>query len=101
PWRAKNITWSTFDSLIEKEPAAGPSSQKYSSTSTSPPDTESTFSIEWSPCKAIPSTLWTEDASFTGVHVLGQITAFFPSITFFGPSTLSELEQLLQRNAIC
>ncbi len=94
PWRSRSVIWEYFKTSDN-------STQPRTSTSLSGPgsanaDSESTFSVEWSRCSSLPNSVWTEDATFMGVEVLGEITAFFPSVTFFGPSTLTEIDALLQ-----
>lgn len=56
---------------------------------------ESSFTIQWSQCRTIPTSMWTTDARFTGLHVLGDISTFSPTLTFFGSSTIKEIKQLL------
>ncbi len=56
---------------------------------------DSTFSIEWSRSSQITSSTWTSDALFTGQYVLGEIMAFFPTVTFFGISTVREIDSLI------
>lgn len=91
PWRARRVTWSSFHSGSELGQST---SSYYNSTSTI--DADSTFSVEWSRRSSLPSSQWTEDATFFGAHVMGQITTFLPVITFYGPSTLAEISGLIE-----
>ena len=61
---------------------------------------DSLFSIQWSQCKPLPSTMWTSDATFLGLNILGDLTVFFPAITFFGSSTIKEVQQLTSDNIL-
>lgn len=56
---------------------------------------DSTFSIEWCQNPEVRHSTWTSDASYFGQQVLGQLTSFFPSITFFGDVTISEIHSLI------
>ena len=53
------------------------------------------FTLQWSSSKPLSNALWTTDATFTGSHVLGDVTLFFPCTTFIGNSTVAEIETLL------
>lgn len=56
---------------------------------------DSTFSIEWYQNPLPRHCTWTSDASYFGQQVLGQVTSFFPCITFFGDATISEIRTLI------
>lgn len=56
---------------------------------------DSTFSVEWCQNPLARHSTWTSDASYFGHQVLGQLTSFFPSITFFGDATISEIQTLI------
>lgn len=58
--------------------------------------TESTFSMVWGRCTPPSTSFWTSDAIFSGFQVVGNVSTFFPCITFFGASTIREIETLLQ-----
>ena len=83
PWKALNLDISSVMPMNQDEHRGHET------------DTESFFSVQWSQCRPISSTLWTTDATFLGVQVLGDITSFFPSVTFFGASTIREVERLI------
>lgn len=53
------------------------------------------FTLQWTSSKPLSKTVWTTDATFTGSHVLGDVTLFFPCTTFIGNSTVTEIETLL------
>ena len=56
---------------------------------------DSTFSVQWNPCKQLSAKQWTSDATFFGLDVMGEVTLFFPSVTFFGACTVREIGNLL------
>ncbi len=88
PWRARIVHWPDF--------ARNPSSSlENQSASVSQQEPDATFSVQWSRCASLPHSQWTEDATYMGSEVMGEITAFFPSIIFFGPSTLKEIQTLM------
>ena len=82
PWKATTLQNSCFsaDSTIGAEQSC--------------PD-DSTFSLEWSSVAPVPKSVWTSDAVYFGEQVLGTVTAFFPSVTFFGEATTREIETLI------
>lgn len=53
--------------------------------------TDSTFTVQWTSAPPLSNKLWTSDATFFGTSVMGEVTIFFPSVTFFGSSTVIEL----------
>lgn len=97
PWRARRITWSYFTR------SNSPSDMKSSTVATlgvssqDTSDTDGTFSVQWSRCAPLSRSQWTDDATFMGSLVLGSMTLFFPSVIFFGPSTLYEIEALMHK----
>lgn len=99
PWRAQTITWSSFTntspSTSSYNTVPSVSTTTSSSSITSTTDCDSTFSVEWSRSAALSSKNWTDDATFFGRKVMGSITVFFPIVTFFGASTLAEIDNLL------
>lgn len=58
-------------------------------------DGDNTFSVQWTQLTPLSAAAWTSDARYFGEHVLGELSIFFPSITFFGHSTILEIEELL------
>ena len=54
-----------------------------------------TFSLQWTAAAPLSSSMWTTDATFMGLQVLGDVTSFLPCITFFGPSTIDEVQKLI------
>ena len=61
-------------------------------------DSDTSFTVQWSRSVPLPSSTWTEDATFMGNYVMGNISVFFPAVIFFGPSTVSEIQDLLERH---
>lgn len=55
---------------------------------------ESLYSVQWTPLPQVHSTLWTSDATYFGDDVMGEVTIFFPAVTFFGSSTIEEIRIL-------
>lgn len=96
PWRARRITLSPFINEAEHDPPSKSSSSN--STSTMGIYSDTSFGVQWSRCAALPSSSWTDDATFTGSLVMGTINLFFPSVTFFGPSTIAEIQALLAKH---
>lgn len=97
PWRARRITWSGFGtpSAVQSPPAVSSSNNSASSLTSAESDTS--FTVQWSRCAVLPSATWTEDATFMGSLLMGNISVFFPSVVFFGHSTTAEIRALLQR----
>ena len=58
---------------------------------------DSTFSVQWTPLSPLSTKTWTADATFLGSNVHGKVTIFFPSMTFFGHSMITEIENLINR----
>lgn len=106
PWRSRQIPWNSLLETISNSADAQSSSNLTSSTeptthtSTSTSGCDSTFSVEWSKCAPLPGSIWTEDACFMGLKVMGQITVFFPVVTFYGASTVAEIRNLLENHCI-
>lgn len=106
PWRSRQIPWNSLLDTNSKSADAQSSSNLTSSTeptthnSTSTSACDSTFSVEWSKCAPLPGSIWTEDACFMGLKVMGQITVFFPVVTFYGASTMAEIQNLLENHCI-
>lgn len=61
---------------------------------------DSSISVQWSQSRQISRAMWTDDARFTGMQVLGEINTFFPTVTFFGTSTIKEIKDLLSRHGL-
>ncbi len=94
PWLARRVSWTHFSPESDTEkPASTPSSSTTTSNSTG--DSDATFCAEWTRFTQFPKSAWTSDATYTGYYVMGQLTAFFPAVTFFGPSTVAEIETLM------
>lgn len=91
PWRARHVTWSFYESNPDRATA----SQNKITSSTTTNEFDASFTIQWSRSTSLPCSTWTEDATFMGSFVMGQITVFFPSVVFFGPSTVSEIQALI------
>lgn len=96
PWRSKTIIWNVFPhststvSSKKSDPAL-----QYVKQGSFKEEGDSCFSIEWRIIKSLPSSMWTSDAKFSGLYVLGEIYSFFPTVTFFGSSTSTEILNLL------
>lgn len=75
PWRARHVTWAYFE----------PVSTSTDTASSDNLEDDATFSVQWSRCPTLPQKQWIDDATYLGTEVIGEITAFFPSIFFFGP----------------
>lgn len=56
---------------------------------------DSTFSFVWTRSIPISPFQWSVDATFMGLQVVGELSIFLPSLTFFGSSTISEIKDLL------
>lgn len=112
PWKMQRVAWNAdvdINSDTGLDKGDGVLASKTSSTTqTSTPnlssklgeetnsDQDTTFSIEWTPCIPLPPSMWTSDATHMDVPVMGNISLFFPTVTFYGSSTLSELASILK-----
>lgn len=54
------------------------------------------FSLEWSQIPPPASSTWTSDARYFGQFIMGQVECFFPTVTFFGDYTITEIEKLIE-----
>ena len=83
---------SQWNKMIIKSSFLSPSDTSTNSTIST--FTESMFSIQWSPLPPLPPKIWTSDATFVGPDVMGEVSIFFPSVTFFGSSISNEIRSL-------
>lgn len=88
PWRISTVNFRTFVS-------SSTSGSSENNNSNSGPDSDTTFSVQWTQSAPLSATAWTSDARYFGEHVLGELSIFFPSVTFFGDSTIREIDGLL------
>ena len=88
PWR---INQSSSDTFCADEGRTNAST----SASNSSESFDCCFTLQWTTSKPFSNGVWTSDATFTGMHVPGEVTLFFPCTTFIGNSTVAEIETLL------
>ena len=97
PWRVRRVTWGELDWKNTSQSIHGSSTPVLASNE-NPSDSDQTFSVQWCRSTPLPSSQWTEDATYMGSQVIGDITAFFPTVLFFGPSTLAEVDALISKH---
>lgn len=94
PWRAKKLQWGVFSPSMASSSPTSNVDLFYSHTD----DTlDNCFTLQWTPCQPLPKSLWSADATFTGMQVVGDITIFFSTFTFVGSSTMNEISTLQPR----
>ena len=100
PWRARRVTWNFFNSQPHSQQGVTASSSDDAVAHSISSDCDSLFTVQWSRSPSLSSSNWTEDATFMGKYIMGTINIFFPSVLFFGQSTILEIRALLERHCL-